>query len=72
MHLDIRREKMAVREIAKELYKVTQKIERLKKQIAQASEDEKIKLEMELKQLEEEKTTLQKKLNDLKGKPLPI
>ena len=65
---------MAVREIAKELYKVTQKIERLKKQIAQASEDEKIKikLEMELKQLEEEKTTLQKKLNDLKGKPLPI
>jgi archaellum component FlaC len=65
---------MAVREIAKELYKVTQKIEGLKKQIAQASEDEKIKikLEMELKQLEEEKTTLQKKLNDLKGKPLPI
>ncbi len=63
---------MAVKEIAKELYKVTQKIEGLKKQIAQASEDKKAELEIELKQLEEEKATLQKKLNDLKGKPLPI
>ena len=37
-----------------------------------ANEEEKNKLRMELSQLEKEKLHLRRKLNNLKGKPLPI
>ncbi|GEM_PF-3316774 len=63
---------MAIREVAQELYKVTQKIEALKKQIEKADIKEKIRLEKELKELEREKADLQKRLNSMKQKPLPI
>jgi len=63
---------MAIREIAQELYKVTQKINALKAQIEQADEREKSRLKAELAQLEKEKTSLQRKLDSLKKKPLPI
>ncbi len=60
---------MAVREIAKELYQVGQKIENLKRQMTQATEAERLNLKRELEDLEAQKATLQRKLNELKGQP---
>jgi uncharacterized protein YdcH (DUF465 family) len=57
---------MSIREIAKELYKLIQKINTLKSKIKRASEAEKVGLTIELTQMEKERATLEKRLNTLK------
>ena len=63
---------MSIRQTAQELYQIGKKIDLLKKQMENANEEEKNKLRMELSQLEKEKVHLRRKLDNLKGKPLPI
>ncbi|CAD7780494.1 MAG: hypothetical protein KIIPBIDF_01583 [Candidatus Methanoperedenaceae archaeon GB50] len=63
---------MSIRQTAQELYQISKKIDLLKKQMEKANEEEKNKLRMELSQLEKEKLHLRRKLDNLKGKPLPI